>query len=582
MTHQVILRFGVFIFSNPLGLLALLGLPLIYWIHRFHRRPHTKVVSSIHLWASLNDAPKQGNVQQTWINSLSFWLELFGIILLSLLLSEPIACSNDGYHRVLVVDVSASMQSTENHVERVTSSIQKFRGTDRVSIVAAGQRPFMVVQHTEPYLAIKALESLSFEHPKSDLVNALQVADQLTTGEIEVWTDKVFSETSEQITIHANGDPLSNVGLTYGEWSQGVIHLQVSNFSPSSNNITLRFQIPNVEDDAVLFEQEVALSANQQQSLQWTPPSGLQHLEIVLTADGDGFTLDNTIWLHPAERNELTIASDLPSNLSNVLGLNTMGQGIFALDTQLQVATPMTADILFTNRKIGGGPNTWRIEMAKKANSSTQWHGGSFNIDTKHPLLHNVKLTNILWSFDPTMRLQGTPLISIQDVPVLTEKIGRQGRRSYRFNIGSNSTLFQHPDWPIFINALLKSKRDEQPGLTNTTLQAGDTLTGTGLSSGIWQLQTPYDTLQVEVIEGLLDQRVERIGYYTLGQNNTISHTFGVNLLSSEESNLQDGSTEEKQSTILPESIESSDHRNQLWLWLAFIVCWLWDWRITR
>lgn len=540
------------------------------------------MVSSIHLWATFNDVPTQGTVRQTWVNSLSFWLEILGVVLLSTLLSEPVGCSQDGSHRVLVVDVSASMQSTESHLEPIQSRLRSFRNTDRVSIIAAGKQPFMVVQHTEPYLALEALQSLSFEHPTSDIKHAIQVAEQLTTGEIEIWTDTDIPDASEHLSIQSIGKSLPNVGLTYGQWSQGIIHLQVSNFSSKTQNIHLTFQIPDTEQDGILFEQDLPLKANQKESLRWAPPAELQQIAIVLNADQDQFTLDNTIWLQPMERNALTIAAELPSNLSHTVGLSSNGQGIFALDRQLQVATPMTADILFTNRKVGGGPNTWRIEFNTPSAENVQWHGGPFDIDARNPLLHNVKLNNILWSFDPTVRLQGTPLISIQGIPVLTEKIGNQGRRSYRLNIGGNSTLFKHPDWPIFVNALLKAKRDEQPGLATTNLQPGDTLTGFGLNTGTWQLETPQETIKFEVIDGLLEQSVEHIGFHKLFQNDQLMYTVGVNLLSSDESNLQNRDTLAKKSTLPPESIESTDNRNQLWLWLAFIICWLWDWRITR
>jgi len=533
------------------------------------------------LWAALNDAPTQGSVQQRWINSLSFWLEILGIILLSVLLSEPVGCSNKGTHRVLVIDVSASMQSTANYIQQIESSIRAFDSTDRISIIAAGKQPFSVVQHTEPYLALEAVGTLRFEHPSSDIDTALQVAEQLTTGEIELWTDSDMPDLSEQITLHALGTPLSNVGLTYAQWRQGVIHLQVSNFSPETQNVHLEFQTPNRTDEKI-FEQDLVLTANQQETLKWSPPTGIQWLEINVDVDSDPFLLDNTIWLQPQERMPLTIATDLPNHLSTALGLNTIGQGIFALDTQMRVATPMTSDILFTNRKVGGGPNTWRVEILDLSTNTTQWHGGPFDMDGKHPLLHNVKLNNILWSFDPTVRLQGTPLISIQGIPVLTEKIGSQGRRSYRFNIGSNSTLFKHPDWPIFVNALLTAKRSEHSGISNTNLQPGDAIIGSGLSSGTWQMQAPNHAMDIEVIDGLLDQRVEEIGIHTILQNDEEVYVVGVNLLSAEESNLQNRQSTKKQTAISPEEIHSMDDRNQIWLWLAFILCWLWDWRITR
>ena len=111
-----------------------------------------------------------------------------------------------------------------------------------------------------------------------------------------------------------------------------------------------------------------------------------------------------------------------------------MGQGIFALDTQLQVATPMTQTFCSQTE------NWWRTEHlanrdGKKANSSTQWHGGSFNIDTKHP--------SYTMSSSPTSCGHLTPQCVCKVLRPFPFRMSCSNGKniyrgeSYRFNIGS-------------------------------------------------------------------------------------------------------------------------------------------------
>ena len=84
------------ILTNPWGLLALLGIPLLILIYYLRRKAQVVTVSTLFLLKRTQRESKAGKRFETFSNSLPFWLQVLAILLLTWILVQP----RYGNHRV--------------------------------------------------------------------------------------------------------------------------------------------------------------------------------------------------------------------------------------------------------------------------------------------------------------------------------------------------------------------------------------------------------------------------------------------------------------------------------------------------
>ena len=109
-SHSKRKNFSQSVFANPLGLLALLGIPAVLAIHYLQRKSISLPVSTLFLLARTQREATSGRRFERLIPSIPLWMQLLGILLLTWLLVEPRFQKENSVQRVAVVyDSSASM-----------------------------------------------------------------------------------------------------------------------------------------------------------------------------------------------------------------------------------------------------------------------------------------------------------------------------------------------------------------------------------------------------------------------------------------------------------------------------------------
>ena len=100
-------------FANPLGLLALLAIPAILYLHLFRRRFRERNVSALFLFAADALPTSAGRTRSRLLRTASLWCELLAAFALALWLGGLHFGAPDAErHVVLVLDDSASMNAT--------------------------------------------------------------------------------------------------------------------------------------------------------------------------------------------------------------------------------------------------------------------------------------------------------------------------------------------------------------------------------------------------------------------------------------------------------------------------------------
>ncbi len=110
-------------FANPLGLWALLGLPLIVAIHFLQRRSQRRTITTLFLLQQMHRESESGRRIERWRSSRPFWLQILMVLLLAWLLSQPRWLKTESMQRLaIVLDSSASMQAFQ---EPTTKMVQR-------------------------------------------------------------------------------------------------------------------------------------------------------------------------------------------------------------------------------------------------------------------------------------------------------------------------------------------------------------------------------------------------------------------------------------------------------------------------
>ncbi|RYD41042.1 MAG: hypothetical protein EOP85_13305 [Verrucomicrobiaceae bacterium] len=120
----------MFTLANPLGLLALLGIPAVLAIHFLQRKAVELPVSTLFLLERTRRDAASGRRFERIIPSIPLWMQLLAVLLLAWFLAEPRIRKSGSVQRVaLVLDTSASMGVFKKEaVARLMAALPGFQG----------------------------------------------------------------------------------------------------------------------------------------------------------------------------------------------------------------------------------------------------------------------------------------------------------------------------------------------------------------------------------------------------------------------------------------------------------------------
>ena len=116
--------------TNPLGLLALLGIPAVLAIHFLQRKAVELPVSTLFLLERTQREAASGRRFDRLIPSIPLWMQLLAVLLLTWFLVEPRYPKAGSVQRLAVVlDSSASMGVFKNEaIARIEAALPKLKG----------------------------------------------------------------------------------------------------------------------------------------------------------------------------------------------------------------------------------------------------------------------------------------------------------------------------------------------------------------------------------------------------------------------------------------------------------------------
>lgn len=329
----------------PLGLLALLSLPLILLLHLIRERRRRVVVPALLLWQNLPrryDALSRRRLPLT----LLLMLHLLAALFLALALAQPQWLSNffgQPQHLVVIVDTSASMAAPEGSGSRLDAARARLRelaagvrGQATLTVISAGAEAHLVDRAGAAGMSrlLVAAEALQPVGVGTDLASALLLAasdlEQDPSGQVLVLTDAALPElatllrdapTNMALRWEHIGHELPNraiLTLAARPQSHGgmlQVYLRAANYSTASQRSLVRL----FADDRLLDTRVLDFPPQGEVEQVWTIPPGVRSLRAELEGN-DQLPADDVAYLSLTPRPlRVRLVSATPALLERAL-----------------------------------------------------------------------------------------------------------------------------------------------------------------------------------------------------------------------------------------------------------------------
>lgn len=307
-------------FLAPLGLLALITLPIIIILHLRRERLRRVAVPSLMLWQQV---PTTTGRERKLIlpRTLLLLLHLLVAALLALALGQPQflgrLLASSAQHLIVVIDTSTSMAAreglTSNRLaearERVHSLIDNLNGNDTLSLIAAGSQARLLATGTIGNRAglLAALDQLEPIGTGTAIASALalaQVAHESSlaegTGRIVVLSDQAPPQDAalpaERVEWVRVGNTTNNQAIValsarprHGGTAGYDVYARIANYDSRSAVRTVRL----FADDEQLDARGLDIRPTGETDLTWEVPEGTRILRLQLDGS-DALSLDDT------------------------------------------------------------------------------------------------------------------------------------------------------------------------------------------------------------------------------------------------------------------------------------------------
>ncbi len=479
-------------FAAPLGLLALLALPAILFLHLFRRRLRERRVAGLFLFAPDALTAPAGRRRTRLLRTGSLLCELAAAAVLALWLGAlDLGCSARAVHVVAVLDDSASMGargpagSFADRARRVVESALDGAGSAATAtLVVSGPRPEIVAGPHAPAAEVRAaLAAWSPRRTRHDPAAALDLGLAIAgaSDRLLFVTDEPKAPAPPRYEVVAVGEPLANAAIVAARrvvepGGEERLLLDVRAFGAGIGRVRVRVHSAEgpgrgallAETDAALGEGSLARLA-----LVLPPDAGA----VTATIDDDALAIDGEATLLPDPLRIVGVASLLGEEETGRLRLDRALAAIHGAR-----AAPL-AESTVVLAPAAGALAPGRVELVIQATGPerSEWTG-PFLLAHRHPLLAGVTLAGVVWSAGDGSH-PGLPLVSAGDRTLVSESVEGTATRLWVDLDLARSNLPFSPDWPILLANVVERARAGLPGLGAANARVGDEI--------VWRAETP-------------------------------------------------------------------------------------------
>ncbi len=214
-------------FMYPLGLLGLIGVPLLIVIYILRSKYNEQTVPSTYLWHLSEKFFKRRNPLSGITGIISLILQILMVIILSLAISRPIfVVPNSASEYCFVLDASGSMNAVDNNKTYFDKAKDEIRGiiddaklgSSYTLITVSGNTDITYERITDKKLALDMLDELECSDGTVELTSALSAAqkyfDENNSTLVYFMTDKDYVSHENVNIVNVSSQNAVNYALS--------------------------------------------------------------------------------------------------------------------------------------------------------------------------------------------------------------------------------------------------------------------------------------------------------------------------------------------------------------------------------
>jgi hypothetical protein len=451
------------IIGEPLGLLALAGLPALVALHLWRARHAPRPTTALFLWPADRRVLSAGRRRAPLVLRGSFWCEVLAILAAAWWLADvhwsPRAPAR---HLLVVLDDRWRLQavvegaSVESRLrEALDARLAALDPADRVTLIASGEPPRLLVG---PAAAVaQARNALAAWRP-AGAWHGPEAALALAAGlggkgsEIVLASDRRPARLPEGCGLLALGRRAGSSGIADVRWwrdGRGE-RLVVSVYGDQPR--VPRLRVAGIE----LAPEPGAAGVHVFTGL--PPMAEAVEAELVLSGD-DPLPLDDRVTLirPPLRQVRALVGGDALSSAAARLALVASGAVVAAGgEAELAVGVPPP-------------PGAWELRLSPGSGAATR---GPYTARRDHPLLADVDLGGLVWT-GGSPGAGGAPLLAAGDQVLIALAVG-DGTCQVTLHIdAARSSLFKHEAWPSLVANLVAWRAAALPGVADPNPRCG-------------------------------------------------------------------------------------------------------------
>ena len=576
-----------FVFANPWGALALLGVPAVIAIHCLQQKSRALSISTLFLLERLAPDSRQGR-RITWLrNSLAFWLQLLCVLVVTWLLLEPRWLEANYVQRVvLVLDSSISMRAFGDQIVARTSP-------RLTALSALAPRTYWTVRETDPTAPTlyegfdlaaldKKLPAWAPSLPAHDPTHALELARALAPRDaLVIFVSDRLHEVPSGVELLAIGEPIENCGLVGCRISPKGDDLEwqvmAQNYGKNTQHRSWWIEIAGQKSQA----QAIDLEPGHPQVLKGIFPRGTDSLEVCLQPDQ--FSLDDHMAIVRSKPKEMTVellgddpTIDLFTRLAQTIPSLAMVQAGERADLDFRALNPTST---FPGSAVSS------VVVFNVADDKDSFAGGPYAME-EDPLSQDLN-----WQALVAQPLEPFPpkpgdrvLLWKGQKPVIYVRTGEGNLRQLIFNFNfSTSNASRLQAFVLLVSRFVESLRQDKvaPEFRNVELAESLALT-TNPQKGVLVLHGPSgDVTKIEP-QAIANLHAPTLpGFFSVTQGDATLLTAAAQFADARESDFSAAKTADTLASHGPKLVElrtRADAWAPLWLLIlgsALVLSWV-------
>ena len=321
-------------FLCPLGLLGLIGIPILIVIYIIKNKYTEHTVASTYLWTLSERFLKRRNPVSPVAGIISLVLQILAVTVISLAIAHPTVAFHGANEYCFILDASASMNMEaeggtrfDEAKKRIEAMIADSVDGSAFTLVTVGDSTVTVFERLDDKKqALELLEEVAPSHCKDDISDALGKAQEkflANTGILTfLVTDKQYAE-GENITLVNVASTPENYSLSNPryELKNGILTVYADLVSYVSDaTLTVELFLDGAEQSAT--RSTCVLTAGESYPVMLVCEcGGFSSLEIAITSR-DGFALDDSMVIYDVKSEnsyETLLVSDAPFFVESAL-----------------------------------------------------------------------------------------------------------------------------------------------------------------------------------------------------------------------------------------------------------------------